>query len=56
MAMAVIPTEEVIVIGSPAATDRSFRQSDISSVAGITMGSAISLLFWFVIWMTLEFF
>jgi hypothetical protein len=56
MATAVIPTEEVTVIGSAAATDRPVRQSDISPAAGITMGSALSLSFWFVIWMALQFF
>lgn len=56
MAIAVIPTEEVNVIGSAAATHRPVHQSDISPVAGITMGSAISLIFWFVLWMALQFF
>ena len=56
MTTAVIPTEEVNVIGSAAWTDQPIRQSDISAVGGITMGSALSLIFWFVIWMTLQFF
>ena len=56
MATAVIPTEEVNVIGSAAATEWPIRQSDISPAAGFTMGSAISLIFWFVTWMAVQFF
>jgi hypothetical protein len=56
MTTAVIPTEEVYLVGAAAATDRPVRQPDISTAAGITMGSAISLIFWFVLWMVLQFF